>query len=67
MKINVITRHSIVNYGSYFQTIATQNFFEENGYECNIIDYISKDETILGNIKVNSRKRKGIKKYYILC
>lgn len=62
MKINVITRHSIVNYGSYFQTIATQNFFEENGYECNIIDYISKDETILGNIKVNSRKRKGIKK-----
>lgn len=62
MDINVITRHSIVNYGSFFQTLATQYFFKELGFDCKIIDYISKNETIFGNIKVNSKKRKGIKK-----
>ncbi len=66
-KIYVITRHAIVNYGSYFQTIATQQYFKLLGYDCRIIDYISKNETIIGNLTINSKKRRGLKKIlYVL-
>ena len=43
MKIDVITRHSVANYGSILQSYATQRAFEKLGYECEIIDY-TKDE-----------------------
>lgn len=44
MKIALITRHFITNYGSLLQTIATQNILNEMGYECEIIDYIRECE-----------------------
>ena len=44
MKVNVITRHAITNYGSLLQAIATQGIVEQLGHECRIIDYIRNDE-----------------------
>lgn len=45
MKVAVITRHAITNYGSLLQAFATQQIIENLGYECEIIDYIRKDES----------------------
>lgn len=44
MKVAVITRHAIINYGSLLQTIATQKVIEGLGYECEIIDYVRPQE-----------------------
>lgn len=44
MKAVVITRHAISNYGSLLQSIATQWIIEQEGYECEIIDYVRDDE-----------------------
>ena len=44
MKVAVITRHAVFNYGSLLQTIATGQCLEDMGYECEIIDYQRKDE-----------------------
>lgn len=44
MKVSVITRHAITNYGSLLQTYATQRAIELLGHECMIIDYIRKGE-----------------------
>lgn len=44
MKVAVITRHAISNYGSLLQAIATQKLIEGLGYECEIIDYVRTDE-----------------------
>ena len=43
MKVAVITRHAISNYGSLLQTIATQKLIEGLGYACEIIDYVRTD------------------------
>ena len=40
-KISVITMHRIYNYGSVLQSYATQKIFEDKGFECEIVDYIS--------------------------
>lgn len=45
VKIVVITRHAITNYGSLLQAIATQQLVESLGNACEIIDYIRTDET----------------------
>lgn len=45
MKIAVITRHAISNYGSLLQAIATQRIIENLGHSCEIIDYIRTDES----------------------
>lgn len=44
MKVNVITRHAVANYGSILQALATQQLIENLGYECELIDYIRTDE-----------------------
>ena len=44
MKVDVITRHAIGNYGSILQTYATQKVIEKLGYECEIIDYQRNEE-----------------------
>ena len=44
MKVAVITRHAITNYGSLLQAFATQKVIENLGYSCEIIDYIREDE-----------------------
>lgn len=45
MKIDVITRHFVSNYGSLLQTIATQQVIERMGHTCEVIDYIRPDES----------------------
>lgn len=45
MKVAVITRHAITNYGSLLQAMATQHVIETMGHECEIIDYIRGDES----------------------
>lgn len=44
MKLNVITRHAVANYGSILQTYATQRIIEELGHECEIINYVNVEE-----------------------
>jgi hypothetical protein len=45
MKVAVITRHAITNYGSLLQAFATQKAIENLGYSCEIIDYVRDDES----------------------
>ena len=45
MKVSVITRHAITNYGSLLQAFATQKVIENLGYDCEIIDYIREEES----------------------
>lgn len=44
MKVAVITRHAVSNYGSLLQAIATQHIIENLGHSCEIIDYVRTDE-----------------------
>lgn len=44
MKIDVITRHSVPNYGSLLQTYATQKAIESLGHTSEIIDYTRYEE-----------------------
>ena len=45
MKVAVITRHAITNYGSLLQAMATQKVIEDLGHTCEIIDYVREDES----------------------
>lgn len=45
MKVAVITRHFITNYGSLLQAMATQEAVRRLGHSCEIIDYIREDES----------------------
>ena len=47
MKVSVITRHAITNYGSLLQAIATQKAIESLGHACEIINYIRNEESYL--------------------
>lgn len=58
--INIITRHAINNYGSFLQTYASIKILENMGFDCRIIDYISNDENLFGNLK-NFAKMRGLK------
>lgn len=44
MRVAIITRHAVANYGSLLQTIATQWAIEDLGHEARVIDYIRRDE-----------------------
>ena len=71
MKIDVITRHFIINYGSLLQAIATQEVIKKLGYECEIIDYIPENENyrnIDKTIKKNKKyyNKNLLKKYFYL-
>lgn len=46
MKISIITRHAIANYGSLLQAIATEKLFQNLGLETEIINYIPEDEKV---------------------
>lgn len=43
MKIAVITCHNIKNYGSLFQTYATQKYLQDQGHEVVFVDYRRED------------------------
>ena len=57
MKVSVITRHAITNYGSLLQALATQVIIEKLGYDCEIINYIRADESYK-NLEKTLLKRK---------
>ena len=44
MKVAVVTRHAISNYGSILQTYATTQAFKKCNADAEIIDYIRDDE-----------------------
>lgn len=44
MKVALITRHAISNYGSLLQAMATQFIIKKMGHSCEIINYIRDDE-----------------------
>lgn len=46
MKISIITRHAIANYGSILQSIATEKIFHKFNLETEIIDYIPESEKL---------------------
>lgn len=50
MKASIITLHAVANYGSVLQTYATQNIFENLGFETEIVDYRRK-AIMTGSIK----------------
>lgn len=58
MKVDVITRHAISNYGSLLQAIATQAVIEELGHECEIIDYVREDESYRNHEKTLLKNKK---------
>lgn len=39
MKIGIITMHKVLNFGSALQAYALQRVLDNNGYDCEIIDY----------------------------
>ncbi len=58
MKVSVITRHAIANYGSLLQAFATQKMLENLGHECEIVDYIRDDESYRQHEKTLLKQKK---------
>lgn len=56
MKVAVITRHAICNYGSFLQSYALQKAIEKLGNEAVIIDYIREDEEYHKRINIALKK-----------
>ena len=59
MKVAVITRHAITNYGSLLQALATQTVVENMGHCCEIIDYIRDDEHYSQHEKTILKRKPG--------
>ena len=57
MKVAVITRHGISNYGSLLQAMATQQVIEDLGHTCEIIDYIRNDESYMQHEKTLLKRK----------
>ena len=64
MKIDVITRHAVTNYGSILQAMATQQLIENLNYDCEIIDYIRTDENCYNREKTLLKRKKNWKNNY---
>ena len=62
-KIGIITIHTDFNYGAVLQAVATQKFFEINGYDSEIIDYENK--VISQQSKICYKQGGKIKGYFI--
>ena len=65
-KIDVITLHRTVNYGSVLQAYATQYILEKLGYTVEFIDYYPERLHMLGMLKRIKNKSKHFKKNIIL-
>lgn len=59
MKVSVITRHAITNYGSLLQSIATQQIIESMGHSCEIVNYIRSDEAYKQQEKTLLKRKPG--------
>ena len=65
MKVCVITRHSIPNYGSLLQTYATQKAIEKLNHECEIIDYTRNDEKGKKKLRTKCKNSKKWNKNFL--
>lgn len=65
-KVDVITLHRTVNYGSVLQAYATQFILEKLGYSVEFIDYYPERLHMLGMLKRIKNKNKHFKKNVIL-
>ena len=64
MKVDIITRHSIANYGSILQTYSTQKTLEKMGCDSEVIDYIKLEETDKKTVATNynyGKDKSGVK------
>lgn len=63
-----ITRHAIVNYGSFLQTYATQKIFEDFGLDTVVLDYVREDEEYHNVTELLLRKsKKWNKNFWLRC
>lgn len=62
-KVGIVTIHTDFNYGAVLQAVATQKFFELNGYDAEIIDY--ENEVISQQSKLFYKQDGKIKGYFI--
>lgn len=60
MKIAVITCHNIKNYGSLFQTYATQKYLQDQGHEVVFVDYRREDTDDRELARTRARQSPGI-------
>ena len=63
-KIEVITLHRIVNYGSVLQAYATQYVLENMGYDVEFLDYYPERMHLLGMLKRIKNKNNKLKKIF---
>lgn len=66
MKVSIITRHAIANYGSLLQAIALQNKIIDFGHEAEIIDFIKDNESYLKSSLTVGLTREKFKRNPIL-
>ena len=65
MKVSIITRHGVGNYGSLLQSMATQNILNILGFESEIINYRRNDEDYLNLTKTQLASKPEWNKNYI--
>ncbi|PLS24544.1 polysaccharide pyruvyl transferase family protein [Bifidobacterium imperatoris] len=61
MKVEVITLHSIKNYGSVLQTLATKEKFQSLGHDVEFINYVRKDTTEKNMYRAYTRNDNALK------
>ena len=65
MKVDIITRHSVPNYGSLLQSYATQKAIEKMGFEAEIIDYTRYEERYKNLVKTLLKGKKWDKNFLL--
>lgn len=60
MKVDIITCHNIKNYGSVYQTYATQKLVEDMGYEVEVIDYQRNDTANSQLVETRARQSERV-------
>ena len=65
MKVDIITRHSVPNYGSLLQSYATQKIVEKMGFEAEIIDYTRYEERYKNLVKTLLKGKKWDKNFLL--
>lgn len=66
MKVDIITCHNIKNYGSVYQTYATQKLIENLGYQVEVIDYQRKDTSNSELIKTHVHQSDRVRNHPLL-
>ena len=65
MKVDIITRHAIANYGSILQAYATERLFDKLNVESEIIDYIREEENSKNLVKTYMKNLKKWNRNFI--